>query len=57
MKFYEYPKKEIQDVYMDLIELEKVPYGGVYKARVVIEVNQSTFFVLGIFLFLFFFFF
>ena len=41
MKFYEYPKKEAEDVFMDLIELDKVPYGGTYKARVIIEVLLS----------------
>ncbi len=40
MRFYEISPKTREDVFMDLVELDKANYGDPYKARVVIEVHN-----------------
>ncbi len=36
--YYDLPDKGTEDVFMDLVDLEKVSYGQPYKARVMLEV-------------------
>ena len=45
MKYYDVPDSAKEDVFMDLVELESVQYGQPYKARVILEVNQSVIFL------------
>ncbi len=40
--YYELPGKKSEDVFMDLLELERVDYGQPYKARVVLEVKNGS---------------
>ena len=38
MRYYDYPTKEREDVHIELVDLEKVKYGDVFKGRVHLEV-------------------
>ena len=45
MRYYDYPSKEREDVFVELADLDKVKYGEVFKGRILLEV--STKFSLG----------
>ena len=45
MRYYDYPSKEKEDVFVELADLDKVKYGEVFKGRILLEV--STKFSLG----------
>ncbi len=42
LKYYSVPSNAVEDVFMDLVELERVEYGQAYKARVILEVSSNA---------------
>ena len=38
MRYYDIPSKEREDVYVELVELEKIKYGTEFKGRIMLEV-------------------
>ena len=41
MRYYDYPSKEEEDVFVELADLEKVKYGEIFKGEIRIE-NRSN---------------
>ena len=39
MRYYDYPSKEREDVFVELADLDKVKYGEVFKGRILLEVS------------------
>ena len=43
MRYYDYPSKEREDVFVELADLDKVKYGEVFKGRILLEVRPKFF--------------
>ena len=43
MRYYDYPSKEREDVFVELADLDKVKYGEVFKGRILLEVSTKFF--------------
>ena len=43
MRYYDYPSKEKEDVFVELADLDKVKYGEVFKGRILLEVSTKFF--------------
>ena len=43
MRYYDYPSKEREDVFVELADLDKVKYGEVFKGRILLEVSTKVF--------------
>ena len=43
MRYYDYPSKEREDVFVELADLDKVKYGEVFKGRILLEVSAKFF--------------
>ena len=43
MRYYDYPSKEREDVFVELADLDKVKYGEVFKGRILLEVSTTFF--------------
>lgn len=41
MRYYDYPSKEREDVFVELADLDKVKYGEVFKGRILLEVSTK----------------
>ena len=41
MRYYDYPSKEKEDVFVELADLDKVKYGEVFKGRILLEVSTK----------------
>ena len=44
MRYYDYPSKEREDVFVELADLDKVKYGEVFKGRILLEVSTKFLF-------------
>ena len=43
MRYYDYPSKEREDVFVELADIDKVKYGEVFKGRILLEVSTKIF--------------